>query len=118
MTDIFKEIRSAVISAESTASFPLTRILRILGIARAWYYRHLDPNKVQDKRFNPYVVRDAGWIHWIQEGTSKAWVHGARICNDRLGYCISVAINCLQYTKKHDLIAERKVKYRDPVRIG
>ena len=29
MTDIFKEIRSAVISAESTASFTVTRILRI-----------------------------------------------------------------------------------------
>ena len=29
MTDIFREIRSAVISAESTASFPVTRILRI-----------------------------------------------------------------------------------------
>ena len=62
MTDIFKEIRSAVISAESTASFPVTRILRILGIARAWYYRHLDPDNIQDKRFNPYAVRDADWI--------------------------------------------------------
>ena len=29
MAEIFKEIRSAVISAESTASFPVTRILRI-----------------------------------------------------------------------------------------
>ena len=29
MTDIFKEIRSAVISAESTASFRVTRILQI-----------------------------------------------------------------------------------------
>ena len=62
MTDIFKEIRSAVISAEFTASFPVTRILRILGIARAWYYRHLDPDNIQDKRFNPYAVRDEEWI--------------------------------------------------------
>jgi hypothetical protein len=62
MTDIFKEIRSAVISAESTASFPVTRILRILGIARAWYYRHLDPDNIQDRRFNPYAVRDEEWI--------------------------------------------------------
>ena len=62
MTEIFKEIRSAVISAESTASFPVTRILQILGIARAWYYRHLDPNKIQDRRFNLYAVRDADWI--------------------------------------------------------
>ena len=74
MTGIFKEIRSAVISAESAASFPVTRILRILGIARAWYYRHLDSDSKEDKRFNPYAVRDAEWIHWIQEGTSKAWV--------------------------------------------
>ena len=66
MTDIFKEIISAVISAESIASFPVTRILRILGIARAWYYRHLDPNNIQDRRFNSYAVRDAEWIHWIQ----------------------------------------------------
>ena len=58
MTDIFKEIRSAIISAESTASFPVTRILRILGIARAWYYRHLDSGNSQDRRFNPYAVRD------------------------------------------------------------
>ena len=62
MTDIFKEIRSAVISAESTASFPVTRILRIHGIALAWFYRHLDPGNSQDKRFNPYTVRDAAWI--------------------------------------------------------
>ena len=53
MTDIFKEVRSAVISAESTASFPVTRILRILGIARAWYYRHLDSDSKEDRRFNP-----------------------------------------------------------------
>ena len=66
MTDIFKEIISAVISAESIASFPVTRILRILGIARAWYYRHLDPGNSQDRRFNSYAVRDAEWIHWIQ----------------------------------------------------
>ena len=62
MTDIFKEIRSAVISAESTASFPVTRILRILGIARAWYYRHLDSDSKEDRRFNPYAVRDEEWI--------------------------------------------------------
>ena len=62
MTEIFKEIRSAVISAESTASFPVTRILRILGIARAWYYRHLDSDSKEDRSFNPYAVRDADWI--------------------------------------------------------
>ena len=62
MTEIFKEIRSAVISAESAASFPVTRILRILGIARAWYYRHLGPGNSQDRRFNPYAVRDEEWI--------------------------------------------------------
>ena len=69
MTDIFKETRSAVISAESTASFPVTRILRILGIARGWYYRHLDPDNIQDRRFNPYAVRDE---EWIVVGYSKA----------------------------------------------
>ena len=69
MTDIFREIRSAVISAESTASFPVTRILRILGIARAWYYSHLDPNNTEDRRFNPYAVRDE---EWIVVGYSKA----------------------------------------------
>ena len=37
MTEIFKEIRSAVISAESTASFPVTRILRILGFRELAY---------------------------------------------------------------------------------
>ena len=68
MTGIFKEIRSVVTSAESAASFPVTMILQILGIARAWYYRHLDPNNVQDKRFNPYSVRDEEWI----VGYSKA----------------------------------------------
>ena len=74
MTDIFKEIRSAVISAESTTSFPVTRIIQILRIARPWYYSDLDPNNTEDRRFNPYAVRDAEWIHWIQEGTSKAWI--------------------------------------------
>ena len=37
MTDIFKEIRSAVMSAESTASFPVTRILQILGFREITY---------------------------------------------------------------------------------
>ena len=69
MNSTFQEIRSAVISAESTASFAVTRILRILGIARAWYYRHVDPDNIQDKRFNPYAVRDE---EWIVVGYSKA----------------------------------------------
>ena len=62
MTDIFREIRSAVTSAESAASFSVTRILQILVIARVWYYRRLDPNKIQDRRFNLYAVRDEEWI--------------------------------------------------------
>ena len=76
MTGIFKEIRSAVISAESAASFPVTRILQILG------FREL-----------AYVMIDE----------DIAYLSPATVYN---------------ILKKHDLIAERKVKYRDPVRIG
>ena len=114
MTDIFKEIRSAVISAESTASFTVTRILRILGIARAWYYRHLDPDNIQDRRFNPYAVRDE---EWIVVGYSKAHpklgfreLAYAMIDEDIAYLSPSTVYNIL---KKHDLIAERKVKYRE-----
>lgn len=42
MADIFGEIRSVIISAEFMASFPVTKILRLLWISRAKYYRHLD----------------------------------------------------------------------------
>ena len=118
MTDIFKEIRSADMTAESTASFPVTRILRILGIARAWYYRHLDPGNSQDRRFNPYAVRDEEWIvvGYIKAHPKLGFreLAYAMIDEDIAYLSPSTVYNIL---KKHDLIAGRKVKYRDPVRI-
>jgi transposase InsO family protein len=107
MTSIFREIRSAVMTAESTAGFPVTKILSILGIARAWYYRHLDPLNTPDNRFNPYAVRDEEWL-----------VVGYRKSHPRMGFReITYAMidediaylsesTVYRILKKHDLITE------------
>ena len=58
MTSMFHEIRRTVETTASRSSFPITRILSILGISRAWYYRHLDLPPIIDKRFNPFEISD------------------------------------------------------------
>ena len=58
MTSMFHEIRRTVETTASRSSFPITRILNILGISRAWYYRHLDLPPIIDKRFNPFEISD------------------------------------------------------------
>ena len=58
MTSMFHEIRRTVETTASRSSFPITRILNILGISRAWYYRHLDLPPIIDKRFNPFELSD------------------------------------------------------------
>ncbi len=49
MTSMFYEIRKTVEITASRSSFPISRILSILGISKAWYYRHLDIHPVIDK---------------------------------------------------------------------
>ena len=40
------------------SKFPISRILRILRISRAWYYRQLNPLPIIDKKFNNFEVKD------------------------------------------------------------
>ena len=58
MTSVFHEIRRTVETTASRSSIPISRILSILGISRAWYYRHLDLPPIIDKRFNPFEIND------------------------------------------------------------
>ncbi|MGC8618764.1 MAG: helix-turn-helix domain-containing protein [Thermoplasmata archaeon] len=58
MTSMFYEIRKTVETTAAMPSLPISRILSILGISKAWYYRHLDFNPIIDKRFNPFEVND------------------------------------------------------------
>ena len=69
--------------------------------------------------FNPYAVRDE---EWIVVGYKKAHPKlGFRelayaMIDEYIAYLSPSTVYNIQ--KKHDLIAERKVRHRDPVRIG
>ncbi|MEM4056607.1 MAG: hypothetical protein QW578_06185 [Thermoplasmatales archaeon] len=41
MTSMFYDIRSTIVTTASRSFFSTSRILGILGISRAWYYRQL-----------------------------------------------------------------------------
>ena len=58
MTSLFYEVSRTVEINANRSKFPVSRILRILGISRAWYYRQLDLPPIIDKRFNPFEVKD------------------------------------------------------------
>ncbi|MEM0159579.1 MAG: hypothetical protein QW478_05305 [Candidatus Micrarchaeaceae archaeon] len=58
MTSMFHDIRRTIVTTASRSFFSTSRILSILGISRAWYYRQLHLPLIIDKRFNPFEVRD------------------------------------------------------------
>ena len=58
MTSMFYEVKRTVEITASRSSFPIARILSILGIPRAWYYRQLYARPIVDRRFNPFEVND------------------------------------------------------------
>ncbi len=55
---MFYEVRRTVETTAARSAFPLSVILSILGISRAWYYRQLDLPPIIDKRFNPFEIDD------------------------------------------------------------
>jgi|GEM_PF-3528384 len=55
-TSLFYDIHKTVEKTSERSGFPISRILRILGISKAWYYRHLDPTPIIDRRFNPFSI--------------------------------------------------------------
>ena len=58
MTSLFYDVQRTVEKTAARSTFPISGILRILGISRAWYYRQLDLPSMIDKRFNPFEVSD------------------------------------------------------------
>ena len=58
MTSLFYDVSRTVEISANRSRFPVSRILRILGLSRAWYYRNLDLPPIIDKRFNPFEVND------------------------------------------------------------
>jgi transposase InsO family protein len=58
MTSLFYDVCRTVEISANRSRFPVSRILRILGLSRAWYYRNLDLPPIIDKRFNPFEVND------------------------------------------------------------
>ncbi|MEM0195762.1 MAG: helix-turn-helix domain-containing protein [Thermoplasmatales archaeon] len=58
MTSMFYDIRRIIKTTPSRSLFFISRILSILGISRAWYYRQLHLPPIIDKRVNPFKVRD------------------------------------------------------------
>ena len=58
MTSMFYDVGRTVEINANRSKFPLSRILRILGISRTWYYMQLDLPPIIDKRFNPFEVKD------------------------------------------------------------
>jgi transposase InsO family protein len=62
MTSLLPDIHSTVEKAMSRSGLPLWSILKILGISRAWYYRHMSFSSLPDGRFNPFAAGDDEWI--------------------------------------------------------
>ena len=62
MRSLFHEIHITVEGTMARSGFTLSRILGILRIQRSWYYRHVDPRHITDRRFNPFTVREDEWI--------------------------------------------------------
>ena len=62
MTSLMPDIHRTVEKALSRSGLPLWRILKTLGISRAWYYRHLSFSPLLDGRFNPFAAGDDEWI--------------------------------------------------------
>ena len=58
MTSLFYDVQRTVEKTAARSIFPISGILKILGISRAWYYRQLDPSPIIDRRFNPFEVSD------------------------------------------------------------
>ncbi|MEM3830483.1 MAG: hypothetical protein QXP36_14925 [Conexivisphaerales archaeon] len=58
MTSMFHDIRRTIVTTASRSFFSTSRILNMLGISRAWYYRQLHLPPIIDKRFNPFEVKD------------------------------------------------------------
>jgi len=54
MTSLFYDIHKTVEKTSERSGFPISRILRILGISKAWYYRHLDPTPIIDLNSIPF----------------------------------------------------------------
>jgi len=53
-TLLFYDIHSTVEKTSERSRFPISRILRILGISEAWYYRNLDPTPILDMNSIPF----------------------------------------------------------------
>ena len=62
MKSMFFEISKTVSGTEKRSGFSTGKILKVLGIPRAWYYRQLDFHPILDRRFNPFDAVDDGWI--------------------------------------------------------
>ncbi len=58
MTSLFYEVKRTVEKTAVRSSIPISRILSILGISRAWYYRQLNFPPIIDERFNPFEIND------------------------------------------------------------
>ena len=61
MRSLFIDIGNTVRRARNRG-FSLMKTLRMLGIPRAWYYRHIEIGPILDRRFNPFSARDEEWI--------------------------------------------------------
>ena len=62
MRSIFFDITRTVNNAMNRAEFTITRILKILGISRSWYYSQMDFSPMLDGRFNSFAARNEEWI--------------------------------------------------------
>ena len=62
MKSMFFEISRTVIGTGKRSGFSTGKILKVLGIPRAWYYRQIDFHPILDRRFNPFDAVDDEWI--------------------------------------------------------
>lgn len=60
MTSMLYEVSRIIDTNVNWSKFPVTRIFRILGISRVWYYRQLDLPPILDKRINLFKGRMKG----------------------------------------------------------
>ena len=58
MRSLFFDVLRTVNRTIERSAFSISRVLRVLGISRSWYYSQLSLDAILDGRLNPYAINN------------------------------------------------------------
>ncbi len=56
MRSLFFDVLRTVNKTIERSTFSISKVLRVLGLSRFWYYSRLSPDAILDGRFNLYAI--------------------------------------------------------------